>query len=97
MSDDLSNVIATEKRKIAKILHDGLAEELTAATLFAKVLHDDLKRERHPKEGDATALLNALVRASASLQRIHTALGKSERPVDGYIESEPIRLFPVHE
>ena len=67
--------IAVESRaSIAKELHDGLTQELTAATFYAKILHDELKKANHPRINDVVALQETLGKASASVQQLYKSL-----------------------
>ena len=97
MSEELTTTIEAERRKFAKILHDGLTQELTAASLISKVLRDELEQEGHSKYADAAVLHDALVKASASLQSIYRALNVPEQIDEDFIPMEPPRLFPTHE
>lgn len=86
---DLGRLLETERRKVAKILHDGLTQELMAATFFAKVLRDGLDGEKHSQCVHAEALQDALTKAAASLQEIYKALGTPDRVPDGAISEAP--------
>jgi hypothetical protein len=86
---DLGRLLETERRKVAKILHDGLTQELMAATFFAKVLRDHLEVQKHPQCGHAEALQDALTKAAASLQEIYKALGTPDRVPDGALSEAP--------
>ncbi len=96
MSEELTTAIEAERRKFAKILHDGLTQELTAASLISKVLRDELEQEGHPKSPDDAILHDALAKASSSLLSIYKALNVPEQ-IEDFVPTASPRLFPTHE
>lgn len=74
MSDTPDSAVVQERKKIAKILHDGLCQDLMGATMLAQVLAANLSSEQHHRADEAIALRKILIKASEDFHEVYSAL-----------------------
>jgi nitrate/nitrite-specific signal transduction histidine kinase len=67
----------SRKKSVAALLHDTVAQELTASTILAHVLATRLENEGHPQAATAADLAEKLNLASQQLREIMMELAPS--------------------